>query len=304
MCSQCDHHTQTDTSLNNLSSTMRGTRRLRLALNPLAACHPFTFRSSSPPSSSCLNPGFLVWVLASSSASIRGLSTKTNEEEPSANSLSSSSAKTKLIELLKVVSPDTQVQFEEKEEIASNAKKGYRSQVLLKTKDQFMLAYTGNSVVASKKASQHVVSLNALNDLIFATEKDSTSSFLAQRIHRKNMDMYILPLKEWLTEINEKTVDSTEVMTKEMIINMRMSTRKGIKLDLSNVDALRHQLQLCKNIDLGSISKCILALNIYSCEDKGIKELISELSFKLSQCEEVMTSFQVRDCMFGLRNMR
>merc|ERR1711871_1545468 len=61
--------------------------------------------------------------------------------------------------------------------------------------------------------------------------------------------------------------------------------------------------QASQNVDLGDISKCMLALNIYFYEDEGIKELIDVLTSKLSKCEEVMASFQVRDCMFGLRNM-
>ena len=63
-------------------------------------------------------------------------------------------------------------------------------------------------------------------------------------------------------------------------------------------------MQASQNVDLGDISKCMLALNIYFYEDEGIKELIDVLTSKLSKCEEVMASFQVRDCMFGLRNMR
>ena len=224
------------------------------------------------------------------------------------NFLSSSSAKTKLIGLLKLVSPETQVHFEEKMEIVSDTIKGYRSQVLIKTKDQFTLAYTGNSVATSKKASQHVVSLCVLNDLIFANAKDSTSSsppsFLVQQIHQESMDRYTLPLKEWLSEINEETHNSTDAAIRDMIGAMRVNTRKRSKLDPSSIDALRHLLHASKNTDLGSISKCMLALNIYSYEDEGIKELIDVLSSKLSHCEEEMTSFQVRDCMFGLRNMR
>ena len=288
-------------------STMRGTRRLCLTSNPFVTCFPSSIRSCTPSSSSCPSSDFLVRILAPSPASIRWFSAKINEVYP-ANFMSSSSAKTKLIGLLKLVSPETEVHFEEKMEIVNDTTKGYRSQVLIKTKDQFTLAYTGNSVATSKKASQHIVSLCVLNDLVFANAKDSTSSsppsFLVQQIHQQSMDRYTLPLKDWLAEINEETHDSTEAMIRDMIGTMRINTRRRSKMDPSSIDALRHQLHASKNIDLGNISKCMLALNIYSYEDEGIKELIDVLSSKLSHCEEEMTSFQVRDCMFGLRNMR